>query len=129
MQRQAIAWDGTTPRCHLGWQILTFTSDSARVRIGPGSGLLVAWIEFSEELTLLPTVCTPPAAVGLRSDGSLEPCRLVAVGIRVSGPCDEAISRVAAGSAELWLFLDLPNKNDIVAECASAESAEAVGRL
>lgn len=91
------------------------SSESDLSRSVLGSGLAVVagfWREFSELLTLLPGVgvCVvgPPRAFS----GSL-PESPLAVGIKEPCPCDEDISRVAAGSAVFWCFFDFPNKNDM----------------
>jgi len=51
---------------------------------------------------------------GLRSIASPGRTMPFAVGIRVSGPWEEAMSRVAVGSALGWFFFDFPKRKDIV---------------
>lgn len=79
---------------------------------------------MKDVLMLLPGgVCWVPT-VPLRCIPSLGPSRLVAVGMRDSGPWAEDMSRVAAGSAAPVPFLDLPNKKAMVRESGSDETTE-----
>src|SRR5205809_2314217 len=83
-----------------------------------GSGVLMAGAELKEELALEDWggVCWAPT-VPRRGMPSRGPST---VGMRDSAPCEDEMSRVAAGRALACPFFDLPNKKAMMAACASA---------
>lgn len=75
--------------------------------------------ELNEELTLADWggVCWVPTVPrrGMPSRGLSAP---LDVGMRDSAPCEDEMSRVAAGRALACPFFDLPNKKAMMAVCA-----------
>jgi hypothetical protein len=103
-----------------GYPALTLRSDSARCRrTFPGSGPAksVARIDSREGFALGPADWLVGRAP-LRSMPCREPLIPLAVLLRVS-PCEELISRVAAGRELFWFFFDfpMPKKDMVVNSC------------
>lgn len=99
---------------------LTPKSDSARCRIpfpGSGAAIFVACIDSREGFALAPAVCAV-GRVPVRSMPCLGPLVPFAVLLRGS-PCEEPMSRVAAGRELFWFFFDFPMpKKDMVSSAS-----------